>query len=163
MRFTMPIRRVNLAFALLLLFPPIALQSQQQPIAAPDAANATRRSRRSSQDHLRRPLPLTTSAKFHSVVTPGFYIYDSGVRFDGDAIMTLLNAAHAKGQKYEWNVTSPDVHITGDTAWIAYVNQGSMTDTSGKQDLQWLESAFLVKQDGKWKIAFMHSTKAAKQ
>ena len=158
----MPIRRVNLAFALLLLFPPIALQSQQQPITAPNAANATD----AVVEAVKTIFVAATAddlGKFHSVVTPGFYIYDSGVRFDGDVIMTLLKAAHAKGQKYEWNVTNPDVHITGDTAWIAYVNQGSMTDASGKQDLQWLESAFLVKQDGAWKIAFMHSTQAAKQ
>lgn len=35
---------------------------------------------------------------------------------------------HAAGKRYEWNVTEPDVHISGNTAWIAYANKGSITD-----------------------------------
>jgi len=99
------------------------------------------------------------TAKFDSLVTPNFYMYDGGARFNGDSIMSLLKADHASGRQYNWNVTAPDVHITGDTAWIAYVNEGSVTDASGTQKLKWLESAFLVKQAGAWKIAFLHSTR----
>ena len=51
------------------------------------------------------------------------------------------------------------VHISGDTAWIAYVNKGSITDASGTAKQNWLESAFLEKQAGNWKIVFMHSTR----
>ena len=98
-------------------------------------------------------------AKFHSVVAPGFYLYDNGARFTADSIMSFIQSAHAAGQQYEWNVTEPDVHITGSTAWIAYVNKGSVTKDSKTQELQWLESAFLEKQDGVWKIVFMHSTR----
>jgi hypothetical protein len=98
-------------------------------------------------------------AKFHVVVARGFYLSDAGVRFDGDAIMTLMKAQHAKGRRYEWNVTEPDVHVMGDTAWIAYVNKGSVTDESGTKAQRWLESAFLERRRGVWKIAFMHSTR----
>jgi hypothetical protein len=45
-------------------------------------------------------------------------------------------------------VTEPDVHISGNTAWIAYVNKGSITDRSGTIDQKWLESAFLEKREG---------------
>ncbi|MBB5064719.1 DUF4440 domain-containing protein [Granulicella mallensis] len=98
--------------------------------------------------------------KFDSVIAPGFYIYDGGARFNGDSIMALIKTQHAAGKHYEWNVTDPDVHINGKTAWVAYVNQGSITDASGATVKQtWLESAFLQKQAGTWKIAFMHSTR----
>lgn len=53
--------------------------------------------------------------------------------------------------------------IIGDTAWIAYVNQGSIADSSGTVDQQWLESAFLQKQEGTWKIVFLHSTASLSQ
>src|SRR3984885_15185014 len=56
-------------------------------------------------------------AKFDSVIAPGFYIFDGGARFNGDTIMALIKAQHAAGKRYEWNVTEPDVHISGDTAW----------------------------------------------
>ena len=98
-------------------------------------------------------------AKFHAVVGPGFYLYDAGARFDGDAIMTLIKAEHAKGRRYEWNVSEPDVHVMGDAAWIAYVNKGAMTDDSGTKAQSWLESAFLERRGGVWKIVFMHSTR----
>jgi hypothetical protein len=98
-------------------------------------------------------------AKFDSVIAPGFYIFDGGLRFNGDTIMAFIKAQHAAGKHYEWNVTEPDVHISDDTAWIAYVNKGSITDASGTTQLKWLESAFLQKQAGNWKIVFMHSTR----
>jgi hypothetical protein len=78
-------------------------------------------------------------AKFDSVIAPGFYIFDVGARFSGDSIMDLIKAQHA--------------------AWIAYVNKGSVTDASGTVNQNWLESAFLEKQTGTWKIVFMHSTR----
>ncbi|WP_158943090.1 nuclear transport factor 2 family protein [Granulicella sp. S190] len=98
-------------------------------------------------------------AKFHAVVAPGFYLYDAGARFDGDAIMTLIKAEHAKGRNYEWNVTEPDVHIIGDAAWIAYVNKGGVTDASGTVAQTWLESGFLERRGGVWRVEFMHSTR----
>jgi len=99
------------------------------------------------------------TAKFDSVIAPGFYIFDGGLRFNGDTIMAFIKAQHAAGKHYEWNVTEPDVHISGDTAWIAYVNKGSITDASGTTQVNWLESAFLQKQADNWKIVFVHSTR----
>jgi ketosteroid isomerase-like protein len=98
-------------------------------------------------------------AKFISLVTPDFYMYDGGQRFTSESIMALIQAEHAAGKHYEWNVTQPDVHVTGDTAWIAYVNEGTVTDASGTLHRKWLESAFLTKNAGHWKIAFFHSTR----
>jgi hypothetical protein len=65
--------------------------------------------------------------KFDSVIASNFYIYGVGARFNGDSVMTSIKAQHAAGMHYEWNVTEPDVHISGKTAWMAYVNNGSIT------------------------------------
>jgi hypothetical protein len=101
-------------------------------------------------------------AKFNAIVVPGYYMFDNGMRFDGDAIMKLIGEAHAKGMRYDWNVTDPDVHISGNTAWVAYVNQGSITDAQGKEtNVSWLESCILEKRDGVWRILFFHSTRVA--
>jgi ketosteroid isomerase-like protein len=98
-------------------------------------------------------------AKFDSVIASDFYIFDGGARFNGEAIMAFIKAQHAAGKRYEWIVTDPDVHINGNTAWVAYVNKGTITDASGTVNQNWLESAFLEKQAGSWKIVFMHSTR----
>jgi ketosteroid isomerase-like protein len=73
--------------------------------------------------------------------------------------MGAVKALHAAGKRYDEHVTEPDVHISGNIAWIAYVNKGSITDASGTVNQNWLESAFLEKQSGTWKIVFMHSTR----
>lgn len=102
-------------------------------------------------------------AKFNSMIVPGYYMFDGGTRFDGDAIMKLIQESHSKGIRYDWTVTDPDVHISGNTAWIAYVNQGSITDAQGNvTKMNWLESGFLEKRDGAWKLVFFHSTRVAK-
>jgi hypothetical protein len=100
-------------------------------------------------------------ALFNSVVTSDFYAFDNGKRFDGEGLMKLVRSMHAAGKIYVWNVTEPEVHIAGKYAWITYTNRGSVRDASGAKNLTWLESAFLEKQDGVWKIRFFHSTRAA--
>jgi ketosteroid isomerase-like protein len=98
-------------------------------------------------------------AKLDSVIAPDFYIFANGTRFNGDALMGAIKALHAAGKRYDEHVTEPDIHISGNTAWITYVNKGSITDASGTVNQNWLESAFLQKQAGTWKIVFMHSTR----
>ena len=98
--------------------------------------------------------------KLHAVTTPDFYAFDAGGRFTRDALMDLIKAAHAAGKVYVWTVNEPDVHISGDHAWIAYVNHGSIKDAAGTKEVTWLESAVLQKEKGTWRIHFFHSTRA---
>lgn len=102
-------------------------------------------------------------AKFDSVVAPGFYMYDNGRRYDGDAMMKLIIDLHAKGAKFVWSITNPDIHVNCDDAWIAYVNDGSvqMKPDAPATPMKWLESAVLRREDGQWKVAFFHSTRQA--
>ena len=69
--------------------------------------------------------------KLHAVTAPDFYAFDAGGRFTRDALMDLIKAAHAAGKVYVWTVNEPEVHISGDIAWITYVNHGSITDAAG--------------------------------
>jgi SnoaL-like protein len=69
--------------------------------------------------------------KFDSVIASGFYAYDVGKRFAGHSLVDSIKAAHEAGKRFEWNVTEPDVHITGNTAWATWVNKGSRPDASG--------------------------------
>ena len=74
-----------------------------------------------------------------------------------------MRALHGSDSHLHWSVTQEDVHVHGDSAWIAYVNQGSMVTKDGVIPRQWLESAFLTKQTGAWKIEFWHSSPVAQQ
>lgn len=102
-------------------------------------------------------------ARFHTVAAADFYSFDNGKRFTGDALMELIKKAHAAGKVYVWEVTEPEVHIDGATAWITYVNKGSLQDPSGTKNLSWLESAVLRKEKGIWQIHFFHSTRVLQE
>jgi hypothetical protein len=98
------------------------------------------------------------AAKFDALIAPGFYMFDGGRRFTGNSLVAFLKQQHLAGYRYEWSVTEPDVHVTGSTAWIAYVDVGRVTDPAGNVTQKtWLESAFLQKQAGTWKFVFFHS------
>ena len=100
-------------------------------------------------------------AAFQSLILPGFYAYDGGLKFPGDSLMRYVMAAHAKGDIITWSVDEPDVHIGCEEAWIAYVNRGSIKHAeSPAVAVSWLESANLRKVDGVWKLAFFHSARA---
>jgi hypothetical protein len=101
-------------------------------------------------------------AKLHTVVAPGFYAFDGGVRYKSmDSLMDAVKAFQDKGAKFVWNVTKPEVTVECDRAWITYLNDGSiqMPGASAPAPQQWLESAILKKQDGAWKLVFFHSTR----
>ena len=98
------------------------------------------------------------AAKLKSVIAPDFYIFDGGRRFNAEEVIATFKAQHLAGKRYEWNVTEPDIHISGNNAWIAYVNDGNISDASGGVHQQWLESGFFEKQAGTWKVVFMQST-----
>jgi ketosteroid isomerase-like protein len=104
-------------------------------------------------------LAAEDTGKFDAVAAPDFYLFEGGTRFEGHAMVGLVKTMHAAGKRYAWNVTESDVHVTGNAAWIAYVNKGSITDASGTTEQKWLESGFLEKQSGIWKIVFLHSTR----
>jgi ketosteroid isomerase-like protein len=108
-------------------------------------------------------LAANDDGKFRAVIAPDFYAFDVGKRFTADALLELIKTAQAAGKVYVWTVTEPDVHISGDIAWIAYVNRGSIKDASGTENVTWLESAVLQKEKGAWRIRFLHSTRAAKE
>ncbi len=93
-------------------------------------------------------------------MTPEFYIFDGGARFDGDGIFDLIGAQQKTGAAYSWKVTEPQVHFACDTAWITYVNRGGVTKTGQTTPVTWLESGVLEYKNGRWLIAFMHSTRA---
>jgi hypothetical protein len=101
-------------------------------------------------------------AKLNSILAPDFYMFDGGRRFNGKGILAQIKTVQDSGRRFEWSVTEPDVHISGNSAWIAYVNLGSITGASGSLTQEWLESAFLERQAGLWKIRFVHSTRVPK-
>jgi hypothetical protein len=100
--------------------------------------------------------------RLQQITSPDFYAYDGGMRFTGPAMIDFIKQGHASGKRWEWSVTNPEVHVACNLAWITYVDQGSVEDSSGRQALTWLESAILEYSNARWHIRFVHSTRAPK-
>lgn len=94
---------------------------------------------------------------FHSVTLPDFYAFDNGRQFHGDELMSLIQQLHAQGHVFVWKVTEPKVHLDCHMAGITEVNVGSV---DGKPT-RWLESGVLKKTNGKWRVQFFNSARAA--
>jgi ketosteroid isomerase-like protein len=104
-------------------------------------------------------LERANDAEFASTVTPDFYSFEGGARFSEQQLLQFIQAQRSAGRFYKWSVQDADVHVSGDVAWISYLNEGSISDSSGAKDQEWLESAFLKKEGTGWRIAFLHSTR----
>jgi ketosteroid isomerase-like protein len=106
-------------------------------------------------------LQAEDEGKLTAVVSTDFYLFDNGKRLNERAVFETFRSLHRAGKHFAWRVTQPDVHLKGDTAWIAYVNKGSITTNAVTTEQEWLESAFLQKKSGKWEIEFMQSQRVA--
>lgn len=94
---------------------------------------------------------------FHSVASPDFYAFDNGKQYHGDELMAGIQKLHAAGHVYVWKVTEPRVQLNCHLAGITEINVGSV---DGKPT-RWLESGMLKKSDGKWRVEFFNSARAA--
>jgi hypothetical protein len=97
-------------------------------------------------------------AKLAAIFTPDAVEFDGGERFTGSGLSDLIKTVHAKGIRLVWSVQEPDVHFACDTAWIVYINRGSVFDGKTTTPLTWLESAVLLHGKTGWRIRFLHST-----
>ena len=120
------------------------------PKAAPDPSDTIRQMYAAA---MKNDKPAMLQA-----LEPDFYAFDGGRRFSRTEFVGIVDMIRAKGQTYAWTVNDPDVHVACDTAWVTYVNRGTVTDTSGTQPRVWLESVVLDWHDGAWKLRFFHST-----
>ena len=97
----------------------------------------------------------------HKLACPAFYAFDAGQRFSGDDLFALVKKFQAAGTSFTWSVTGAEVHNDGHSAWITYINQGTMKNASGTKSMQWLESAQLEQTGNGWCVRFLHSTPVA--
>lgn len=149
----MTFRNPGLALILMVLSSSQAISAQTAESAASDKNQVVQ-----TVETIFKAASKDDLALFDSVIAPGFYLFDSGVRFDGDSLMPVIKQLHAAGKRFEWHVTNPDVHISGSMAWLAYVNNGVITNASVTTKVRWLESAVLTRTPSGWKLVFMHST-----
>ncbi len=130
-------------------------------VAAPCAPRAT--AEKQVVDVLRQGFAALRNddlAAWSRETTADFYAFDGGLRFDRLGLFGVIKEAHAARKVFVWTVTEPDSHVRCDWAWVAYTNRGSVRDAEGEPvPVTWLESAVLRYEGGRWRLAFLHSTR----
>jgi ketosteroid isomerase-like protein len=99
-------------------------------------------------------------AAVQQVTTPDFYAYDVGKHFTSAAELAgAIAQAHKAGVTLDWNLAAIDTHLSCDMAWAAWENHGHVGPADALKPMNWLESAVLVRDHGRWRIRFLHSTR----
>ena len=77
------------------------------------------------------------------------------------SMQKLVDAVQPKGKPRERKNFFKQIRArqNGDMAWVSYWNKAEIRSESGLRTLVWLESAVMVKDDDRWKVQLLHSTR----
>lgn len=70
------------------------------------------------------------------------------------AVLQNTSADFSRTNRFEFLQT----HVYGITAWVSYRLFSKIIRDGKETNLQWIESANLLFEDGRWKLRFLHST-----
>ena len=73
----------------------------------------------------------------------------------------LVDAVQPKGEPFERKNFFSQIRAreVGNVAWVSYWNKAEIRRESGLRTVVWLESAVVVREDDRWKIQLLHSTR----
>ena len=73
----------------------------------------------------------------------------------------LVDAVQPKGEPYERKNFFSQIRARqkGNVAWVSYWNKAEIHREGGLRTVVWLESAVMVREDDRWKIQLLHSTR----
>ncbi len=99
--------------------------------------------------------------RLNEVLCEDFHAFEDGVHMSGQELLDLMSKSYAEGRRYRWSVASPQVEVQGDLGAVVYLNVGSVTQAPGAEPVpvSWLETVLLRRQTGRWRVAFLHSTR----
>jgi hypothetical protein len=92
------------------------------------------------------------------LTTPDFYAFDVGKRFTRAELSAVVADAHKAGRTIQWNIGPIDTRTDCKMASAVWENVGAAGVAPRLEPRAWLESATLVRRDGRWLILFFHST-----
>ena len=73
----------------------------------------------------------------------------------------LIDAVQPKGKPYERSNFFNQIRArqVGDVAWVSYWNKAEIRREGQLRTVVWLESAVMVRENERWKIQLLHSTR----
>ena len=92
------------------------------------------------------------------IVTPDFHIFESGNDFDIDSFDSFIDEASEVLNETSWELSNFVVSIDNNSAHVSYLNKGLFkTKQNELVHSEWLESVYMVLDDGELKLKFLQS------
>ena len=96
--------------------------------------------------------------EFSKVVTEDFQIFEDGVDLDRETFHEFIEEATGSIVETDWTLSDFKVTLGTDSAHISYYNNGVFKTSDGESIHSfWMESVFLVVEDGELKVQFLQS------
>jgi len=98
--------------------------------------------------------------KVKSHCTPNIIILETGEIWNMDSTETRVTELKNKANDFKRTnkIEFLETKVSGNIAWLYYLNQATITFNGQTTSVKWLESAVLKKEDKDWKIDLLHST-----
>ena len=104
-------------------------------------------------------LSETDANKLKAYTTDDFILLENGQLWNIDTLVSKMsdpkNAGIKRVNKFQFIKTEQN----GTVAWVSYHNSADFSLNEKKQTVNWLESAVLQNENGRWKIKLLHSTR----
>ena len=96
--------------------------------------------------------------EFSNVVTEDFQIFEDGLDLDLDSFHQFVTEATSSIVETEWTLSDFKVTLGTDSAHVSYYNNGVFKTADGESVHSfWMESVFLVIEEGELKVQFLQS------
>jgi ketosteroid isomerase-like protein len=90
--------------------------------------------------------------------TGDFLLLENGAVWNMDTLTNKLSPLKTAGFSRTNHLDFIQTEVKENTAWVAYNNAADINVNGQKRNVQWLESAVLIKEGKEWKIKLLHST-----
>ena len=95
---------------------------------------------------------------FFKVTTEDFQIFEDGLDLDRETFHEFIEEATGSTVETDWKLSDFKVTLGTDSAHISYYNNGVFKTADGESIHSfWMESVFLVVEEGELKVQFLQS------
>jgi ketosteroid isomerase-like protein len=108
--------------------------------------------------HLFDGIAEIDSGKIISYVTKDFLLLEDGLIWNTDSLIRVLRPLKSQDFKRTNEFRFVSHEQSGNMTWVVYYNTAHIVFNGQNRDINWLESAVLVKEDNRWKVKVLHST-----
>ena len=101
---------------------------------------------------------------FSKVITEDFQIFEDGLDLDRETFHEFVTEATGTIVKTDWVLSDFKVTLSADSAHITYYNNGVfLTNNNESIHSFWMESVYLIIEEGELKVQFLQSDLATRE